>query len=156
MIAEQAEPELFPVAVTQDIDRAFEAVLVFYGWQHLQVQKLAESTYSAGGIEFEIRCESLATAEQAASGCPYHLSASIDGGQTWESITSLVRSRRLHKVVRTDPIASSMDTIEDQDEDSPSESQAPISLADLARMPRRMYSRDSDGPSHQHPGGYDQ
>merc|ERR1719456_962386 len=136
MIAEQAEPELFPVAVTQDIDRAFEAVLVFYGWQHLQVQKLAESTYSAGGIEFKIRCESLATAEQAASGCPYHLSASSDGGQTWESVASLVRSRRLHKVVRTDPIPSSMEALEDEREDDSSENnEAPISLADLARMP---------------------
>merc|ERR1712216_324101 len=149
---EKEEAEVFPVAVTQDLDRALGAVLAFHGWQHVEVQKVAEDKYSVGGTEFHIRCESWVTAEQAASECPYHLSASSDEGQTWEAVASLVRSRRLHKVVRTDPVvqACRLDALEDHAEQIPSEgfgSEAPISLADLARMPSRM---SGSGASHPH------
>lgn len=158
-LADQQDKELFPVAVTQDMDRALEAVLAFHGWQHVDVQHVAEGMYSVGGSEFQVRCESFVTAEEAASECPYHLSASSDGGQTWEAVASLVRSRRLHKVVRTDPIVSelSLDELQEEAQQVPSEnlaSEAPISLADLARMPYRM-SGSSQGASRQQPGGYD-
>lgn len=132
---ELVSQELVPAPVTQDLDRALEAVLVFHGWQHLELQKVSEEVYSFSGVEFHLRCESVATAEQVASGVPYHLSASIDGGQTWETVASLVRSRRLHKVVRTDPIASPLDSVK-----------GPISLADLARLPPRTSSGFGSSP----------
>lgn len=126
-----AEPSQPPVSlqVVQDLDRALESVLAFYGWQHLEVQKVSEGVYLAAGAEFRLRCDSVSTASDATDGPQYNLSASSDGGVTWESLSSLIRHRRLHKVVRTDPIASALD--------NPASPEAPISLADLARMPSR-------------------
>jgi len=149
---EQTTTELIPVIPTQDLDHALEAVLAFYGWQHLEAQKVAGDVYSVGGAEFQIRCESAVTADQAGSGTPYHLSASSDGGQTWESVASLVRSRRLHKVVRTQPMAPSLESLEDKSSSENFASQAPISLADLARMPSRTLSGSGLGEYQQHSG----
>jgi hypothetical protein len=160
--SEEKEPEFLPVTVTQDLDCALEAVLAFYGWQHVEVERVTAGVYSVAGSEFQIRCESEVTAEQAASGSPFHLSASSDGGQTWESVASLVRSRRLHKVVRTYPIASPLDSRQDESSENFA-SRVPISLADLARMPSRSDSYEGDvqfssspiqrfGASQQHSG----
>jgi len=130
-------------AVEQDVDRALEAVLAYHGWQHLDVQKIGKDVWSFSGALVHIRCEASVVVTGVDNGPPYNLQASADDGRTWEQLEGLIRHRRLHKVVRTAPIASALDgkmiTGPNQVESPPNQSsnQVPISLADLARMPSR-------------------
>jgi hypothetical protein len=126
----------------QDLDRALETVLAFYGWQHIEVHKVSASVFSLAGSEFMLRCD--AVGEQPTGGPPCRLLASSDGGQTWDSLALLIRNRRLHKVVRTAPIPATHGIPPNPDgqegldyergEMLRQPNQAPISLDDLARM----------------------
>lgn len=150
-------------STTQDLDLALEAVMAYYGWQHLEVAKMREGMFSLAGSEFMLRCDGIG--DQSGEP-PYRLSASVDGGKIWESLALLVRNRRLHKVVRTAPVASTREIPPnanaeeglDYNREVKSATQAPISLADLARMPSRLSqgqpNLSSETYSAASPGGY--
>ncbi|CAE8611231.1 unnamed protein product, partial [Polarella glacialis] len=104
-------------AVAQDVGRALEAVLAYFGWQHLDVQYLGygaagsfgAAAVSVSGTIISVRLDgscSLAASPSSAERPPYRLLASDDGGSGWEALEALIRRRRLQKVVRTAPIAT--------------------------------------------------
>lgn len=145
-VTNQSPPSATPAMVA----RALEASLAAVGWQHLQVEVLpspdpaiAAVAVKISGTEFLLRLEQIGQAdgEGARSLC---LLASGDGGTNWEALESLLRRRRLHKVVRAAPIATR--TVEFAPEEaqvtSPLQSGVAakyqpksLSLAELANLP---------------------
>lgn len=109
--AQEPSPESSsePPFVVQDLGRALDAVLAHYGWQHLAVQRLRSDLWTISGAAVQVKVESAAelSSDNGAGGQPpCQLSASDDGGRTWQPLDALVRRRRLHKVVRTAPIVT--------------------------------------------------
>jgi hypothetical protein len=155
------QQEATPAAGTPDVDRALEAFLAQHNWQHLDVQMRTTGVWSISGTVFQVRVE---TGPQA-SGASFQLMSSDDNGRTWETLEGAIRRRKLQKVVRTAPIAMTLNPeavnqsqirIADMehgdfgsrpDYNTPRDfgatvrsvrpsQQSPLSLADLANMPR--------------------
>lgn len=145
-VTNQSPPSATPAMVA----RALEASLAAVGWQHLQVEVLpspdpaiAAVAVKISGAEFLLRLEQIGQSdgEGTRSLC---LLASGDGGANWEALESLLRRRRLHKVVRAAPIATR--TVEFAPEEAQATSPLQIgvaakyqpkslSLAELANLP---------------------
>lgn len=91
-----------------DMRRALEAVLANFGWQHLSVQRLKGDAWSFAGVGLLVRHDSTAESPQSRglAGSPHRLVASDDNGRSWEPLETLIRRRRLFKVVRAVPIAT--------------------------------------------------
>ncbi|CAE7347950.1 unnamed protein product, partial [Symbiodinium sp. CCMP2456] len=107
-VTNQSPPSATPAMVA----RALEASLAAVGWQHLKVEVLpspdpavAAVAVKISGAEFLLRLEQIGQSEGEGvrSLC---LLASGDGGTNWEALESLLRRKRLHKVVRAAPIAT--------------------------------------------------
>merc|ERR1719362_175452 len=179
---QERSPSASRPARVQDIGKALEAVLAHYGWQHLAVQRKANDVWTVSGISFQLRFDSPPQARQLPSGSlpgpPFRLAASDDNGRTWEALEGWIRRRRLHKVVRTAPIATG--TVEYSVEQpagnmtapmrplhgstSPSRpavwagregSAQPMSLAELANLSAASRRQGGDMPQHHlQAGGY--
>lgn len=96
-----------------NLERALEAVLALHNWQHLEVTWESGDRWSIAGAPFRLWCGS--------SGAPpdagvedvadfwktFEILASEDDGESWEPLEEMIRKRRLQKVVRTAPFATS-------------------------------------------------
>lgn len=82
-----------------DVERVLDSVLACHGWQHLSIQQVA-GRWLIADAPFQLR-----VTERPEARGQYELYASEDG-QAWELFESVVRKYRLHKVVRTAPLAS--------------------------------------------------
>lgn len=179
---QERSPSVSKPAKVQDVGKALEAVLAHYGWQHLAVQRKANDVWTVSGINFQLRFDSSPQARPIPTGSlpgpPFRLAASDDSGRTWEALEGWIRRRRLHKVVRTAPIATG--TVEYSVEQpagnvtaplrvlhgstSPSRSAGrsgregsaqPMSLADLANLSATSRRQGGDMPQqHVQAGGF--
>jgi len=130
----------------EEVDKALQAVLAYYGWQHLDVHGLDGGVWSICGTPLAITCSSSLTGSSIANGPPFLLLAYEEASGAWEALDVVIRKRRLHKVVRTAPIATgTLEYFRDQPllgsaeplyhAPAPRCRQAPLSLADLASLP---------------------
>lgn len=155
------QPEAAAVVGQPDTDRALEAFLAQHSWQHLDVQRRNTGVWSISGTVFHVRLEP----GPQANGASYQLLSSDDNGRTWETLEGAIRRRKLQKVVRTAPIATTLNPeavnqsqirIADMEHGDfgsrldygtardfgatvrtvRASQQSPLSLADLANMPR--------------------
>jgi len=103
----------------QDLEKLLEAFLANNGWQHIEFQQVGPLEFSVAGIPLHLQ----ALHEEGSSAIS--LMASEDEGHTWESFESLVRRKRLHKVVRAAPFPVQ------HDDRQPSE---PLRILELDQM----------------------
>mmetsp|Transcript_50277 Transcript_50277/g.117407 ORF Transcript_50277/g.117407 Transcript_50277/m.117407 type:complete len:516 (-) Transcript_50277:82-1629(-) len=141
---EDARQESSPVkpALPPNMDKFLEAFLAQHGWQHLEVVKVDRDHWTVSDVRFRLELTMV-------DGTGPSILAT-DGKGPWEPLEEVIRRRRLHKVVRTSSIATThvFAAMMEEDWESrgdaggttvPAEAvaQAPLSLADLARLPKR-------------------
>mmetsp|Transcript_64992 Transcript_64992/g.121027 ORF Transcript_64992/g.121027 Transcript_64992/m.121027 type:complete len:529 (+) Transcript_64992:76-1662(+) len=141
-----------------NVDKFLEAFLAQHGWQHLEVVKVDRDHWTVSDVRFRLE---LTMVEGSGPSI-----LATDGKGPWEPLEEVIRRRRLHKVVRTSSIATTHVFAAMMEEDwetsgdiagsaVPAEAvaQAPLSLADLARLPKRAPPpapdpKDSSGRAH--------
>lgn len=95
------------------LERALEAVLALHSWQHLDVTWESGDRWIIAGSPFRLCCggggaPSAAGVEDVADFWKtFEILASEDDGESWEPLEEVIRKRRLQKVVRTAPFATS-------------------------------------------------